>query len=331
MNKHVLVTSQFLSPDDAIDRKLRQAGYEVTHAPLVGTRTEDELVALLAGVHGVVAGSDPFTAKVLRSALDLQVVARTGVGYDSIDVDAATSSGIAVCNAPGINRQSVAEHTFALMLAHSRRLPEALSSTRNGGWSRPAGTELAGKTLGVIGLGAIGTTVAQIAGAFGMRIIGHDPFLPNDQSAKLGIELLDLDSVAAQADFLSIHLALSQQTYGLINASLLTKMRPTAVIINTARGPIIDEDALLAALLDGRIRGAALDVVASEPLPEDHPFRTLNNVVLTAHIGGSTDEARSRSAEIASDSVISALQGIRPATLINTDVRLGSQQGLKFE
>lgn len=323
MPQRVLITSQFLREGDAVDRAVREAGLETRHSPFVGGRTPQELIEQLDGVHGVIAGSDPFTDAVLRAAPELQVIARTGVGYDAIDVAAATELGIGVCNAPGVNRQSVAEHTFALMLAHARRLGTVLASTRAGRWERPAGTELAGETLGVVGLGAIGAAVARIGTAFGMRVVAHDPFVDAARAAALGVELAPLVSLCEQARYITLHLALTDETRGIVDAGLIARMRADAVVINTARGPIIDEGALVDALLAGTIGGAALDVVEHEPLHEDHPLRTLDNVILTPHIGGSTAQARARSAEVATASVLQALRGERPATLVNTSVHLG--------
>jgi D-3-phosphoglycerate dehydrogenase len=323
MPERVLITSQFLRPGDEIDDIVRGAGFESRHAPLTDARSESELIALLDGVHGVIAGSDPFSASVLRAAPDLRVIARTGVGYDAIDVAAATELGIAVCNAPGVNRQSVAEHTFALMLAHARRLGAVLASTRAGRWERPAGTELAGETLGVVGLGAIGAAVAQIGRAFGMHVLAHDPFVGAARAEELGIELLELEALCERARYITLHLALTDATRGIVDAALIERMRPDAVIINTARGPIIDQAALVVALEAGSIGGAALDVVEREPLAEDHPLRTLDNVILTPHIGGSTAQARARSAQTAATSVLQALRGETPATLINTSVQVG--------
>ncbi|GEK79079.1 phosphoglycerate dehydrogenase [Agrococcus baldri] len=323
MPQRVLITSQFLRPDDEIDRRVRDAGHETRHAPLVGARPAAELIGLLEGVHGVIAGSDPFTAEVLRAAPELRVIARTGVGFDAIDVAVATELGIAVCNAPGVNRQSVAEHTFALMLAHARRLGAVLASTRAGRWERPAGTELAGETLGVVGLGAIGAAVARIGDAFGMRVVAHDPFVDAARASELGVELLPLEALAEQARYISLHLALTDATRGIVDAELLARMRPDAVVINTARGPIIDQAALVDALQAGTIGGAALDVVEHEPLAQDHPLRTLDSVILTPHIGGSTAQARARSARVAAASVLEALRGETPATLVNTSGHLG--------
>lgn len=312
----VLVTSVFLQPGDAVDRTLRDAGVDTVHAPLRGARGEDELIDLLVGVDGIVAASDPFTRRVLEASPSVRVIARTGVGFDAVDVAAATELGIAVCNAPGVNRQSVAEHAFALMLASARRLPSVLADVAAGGWQRPSGVELAGSTLGIVGLGAIGERVARIAAAFDMRVVAHDPFATAARGAELGVPLVALDDLLADADVVSLHLGLSDETRHLIDARSIARMRPHALLVNTARGGIVDQDALVSALADGRLGGAALDVVETEPLPGDHPLRTMPNVVLTPHVGGATVQARDRSGAVAARSVLDVLAGRRPDTLV---------------
>ena len=318
MADRVLITTQFLRAGDVIDQTLRDAGLETVHSPFTGERADGELGQLLQGVSAVIAGSDPFTADVLEQASELKVIARTGVGFDAIDVGTASAHGIVVCNAPGVNRNAVAEHTFGLMLAHARKLPQVMSDVRSGGWSRPAGTELAGSTLGIVGLGAIGRSVAAIAKAFGMHVIGSDPFIDAETVRGFGVEPGTLDEVFATSKFVSLHVALTPDTRHLVNKSRLTLMRPDAVVINTARGPIVDQEALVDALQSGQIGGAALDVVETEPLPAEHPLRAMPNVILTPHIGGSTAESRHRSAVVAANSVIEVLAGRTPDTVVTT-------------
>lgn len=316
MTQRVLITTQFLHSGDQIDDKLRGSGLETVYSPFLGTRAPGELESLLEGISAVIAGSDPFTEAVLKSATDLKVIARTGVGYDAIDIATAQQLGIAVCNAPGVNRVSVAEHTLGLILAHARNLPSVLQDVREGGWSRPAGSELSGSVLGLVGVGAIGRSVARIAQAFGMQVLGYDPFIDDDRMRGEGVEPATLQQVFERSRYVSLHMALTDETRHLVNADLIGRMRPDGVIVNTARGPIIDQLALVDALESGRIGGAALDVVESEPLPAGHPLRMLPMVTLTPHIGGSTQEARLRSAVVAADSVIDILAGKRPDTLV---------------
>lgn len=320
--KRVLITSVFLKPGDRVDQLFRSNGIETVHEPIRQRRSPGELDALLAGIDGVVAGSDAFTADVLGSTDRLKIIARTGVGYDAIDVPAATELGIAVCNVPGVNRNSVAELTISFMLMLGRRIPENMNDVRRGGWARLAGSELRGATLGLVGLGAIGRSVAGIAQAFGMQVLAYDPYLDEAYANEHGITPTSLDQLLAASDFVSLHLLLNDATRHLIDRRALSMMKSTAFLINTSRGPIIDEVALVEALIAGRIAGAGLDVVEHEPLPADSSLRSLENVILTAHIGGSTTQARDRSAIAAAHSVIDLLQDREPDNVVNPDYRL---------
>lgn len=315
----ILITSVFLEPGDHVDRLLRDAGFTTVHAPLTGARSAEELMELLAGIDAVIAASDKFTAEVLASSPGLRVIARTGVGYDAIDVDAASRQGIVVCNAPGVNRQSVAELTLAFLLMCARRISPVVEDVRAGGWGRPSGRELDGATLGVIGLGAIGRSVTLLARALGMRVLAHDRVIDHEFAAAQGVEAVGLEELLGRSDFVSLHLFLGPETHHLIDQQRLAQMKPTAYLINTSRGPVIDEAALVEALRTGVIAGAALDVVEHEPLPADAAIRTLPNVVLTSHIGGATAEARSRSGVVAAHSVIEVLQGGMPETAVNAE------------
>jgi D-3-phosphoglycerate dehydrogenase len=232
-------------------------------------------------------------ADVFRVARKLRVVGRAGVGVDNIDVDAATKAGVAVMNTPGANAVAVAEHTFALMLALARHIPRADTSTKAGAWAKKSlqGTELRGKTLGVVGLGKIGLEVVKRAKAFEMEVIAHDPFVPLDVGLQYGIKLLSLDEVFERADYLTLHVALTPETAGMINERSLARMRHGVRIINCARGELIDEVALAAALSNKRVAGAAIDVFANEP-PHGCPLLALDNVIATPHIAGSTNEAQ---------------------------------------
>lgn len=317
----ILITSAFLRPGDDTDLALRREGFETVHSPARGPRPDGELSRLLRGVSAVIAGSDRFDAPTLALAPDLRVIARTGVGYDSIDTAAAASLGVAVCNAPGVNSAAVAElaTTFILMLA--RRVPEALRSVRRGEWARPTGMQLDAATLGIVGLGAIGRAVGRNAAALGMRIVAHDPYADPCYAAEHGIALLSLEEVLETSDFVSLHIALTPETHHLIDAAALNLMKSTAYLVNTARGPVVDENALLTALDEGVIAGAALDVVEQEPLPVSSILRDHPRAFVTAHIGGSTTQAREESARIAVDSVIAVLRGATPHNVVNPDYR----------
>ena len=269
-----------------------------------------ELADAIAGADAVlVRSATQITRESLARANGLKVIGRAGVGVDTIDVDAATERGIAVLTAPAGNTISAAELTLALTLALARRIAAADRSMKAGQWDRKSfsGSELYGKTLGLVGAGRIGGEVAKRARAFGMQVIGYDPFLTADRAMTLGIERVELDDVLRRADVISLHVPLTEATTGLLGDRELGLMKRTAVIINAARGGVVREDSLLNALKEKRIGGAALDVFEQEPLPADHPFRTLDNVVLTPHLGASTAEAQQNVAVEIAEAVRAAL------------------------
>jgi D-3-phosphoglycerate dehydrogenase len=260
-------------------------------------RPREELDRALAGADALIVRSETrVTSDLLARAPRLRVVARAGTGVDTIDVHAATRRGIAVMNAPGANTVSAGEHALGLLLALVRRIPDAAAAMRRGDWDRKRfeGTELRGKTLGVVGLGRIGGHVAQLARAFGMSVVAHDPYLLPERAVELGVKLLSLEDLLKTADVVSLHVALTDQTHHLINAERLRLMKPTAVLINTARGELVDEAALAEAVRGKRIGGAAIDVFAVEPLAADSPLRALDGVLLTPHLAASTAEAQER-------------------------------------
>src|SRR3974390_2688413 len=238
---------------------------------------EAELLPVVKDVVAMVVRSETkVTRKVIESASSLRVVGRAGVGIDNVDVDAATERGVVVMNTPGGNTISTAELSFAMLLCLARKVPQAYASMAGGHWDRKQfqGTELAGKTLGVLGLGRIGTEVAKRAVAFGMRVLAYDPFLTEARAKSLGVELVnELDDVYRAADFITVHMPVTEQTKGMLNAAAFAKMKPKVCIVNCARGEIIVENDLLAALDSGKIAAAAIDVFAVEPLPAEHPFR----------------------------------------------------------
>ncbi len=316
----VLVTSSFVKPDGEAHRRLQTAGLEAVFNYCEGSRSEDELIGLLQGIDGVVAGVDPFTARVLDAAPQLKVIARVGVGYDAIDVKAATKHGVAVAINPGVNRHAVAEYAFALMLYCSRRLAESLSEVRNGGWNRHEGIDLAGRTLGIIGMGTIGKEVAQRARAFEMRILAVDVLRDRQFAEEHGVTYVPLEQLLRESDFVTIHAFLDASTRHMINDGALALMKPTAYLINTARGGLVDTKALYRALKDKRIAGAALDVFEHEPLEADNPLRNLDNVYLSPHMAGSSVDAMHASAMEAVENVIRRLHGDRPVYTVNPEV-----------
>ncbi len=260
--------------------------------------SETELLAIVADVDAMVVRSETkVTRKVMEAAPNLKVVGRAGVGVDNVDVEAATALGVVVMNTPAGNTVTTAELTFFMLGAIARMIPAAHATMAAGKWDRKAfqGTEVAGKTLGVLGMGRIGSEVAKRALVFGMRVVAYDPFLTEARAKQLGVELAqDTDVVYRAADFITVHMPVTEQTRGMLNTEAFTKMKPGVRIVNCARGEIIAEADLVAALESGKVGAAALDVFCEEPLPADHKFRTLPNVVLTPHLGASTGEAQEK-------------------------------------
>jgi len=234
------------------------------------------------------------TAEMLAQAPQLRVIGRAGIGVDNIDVEEATRRGIAVFNAPGGNTVSAAEHTIGLLLALVRKIPWADASMRRGEWDRQRflGTELRGKTVGIVGLGRIGAHVATLARAFGMSVLAYDPYVTEARARELQVELLPLDQLLPRADVVSLHLPLTKETRSLIDRRRIGQMKAGAVLLNCARGGLVDEEALLEALEQGRLAGAAIDVFEAEPLPADSPLRRTDRVILTPHLAASTAEAQ---------------------------------------
>jgi D-3-phosphoglycerate dehydrogenase len=260
--------------------------------------SEAELLPIVVDVTAMVVRSETkVTRKVIEAASKLRVVGRAGVGVDNVDVEAATQRGVVVMNTPGGNTVSTAELSFAMILALARRVPQAHASMAEGKWDRKQfqGAEVSEKTLGVLGMGRIGSEVARRALAFGMKVIGYDPFLTEARAKSLGVEVAaDLDDVYQRADFITVHMPVTELTRGMLNASAFAKMKPGMRLVNCARGEIIVENDLIAALNSGNVAAAALDVFSTEPLPSDHPFRKHPGIMLTPHLGASTVEAQEK-------------------------------------
>jgi D-3-phosphoglycerate dehydrogenase len=287
---------------------LRQAGFELDErSGLIGSALQE---ALQAAEGMIVRSGTRLTAELLENPGRLKAVVRAGVGVDNIDVSAATRRGIVVMNTPGGNTVSTAEHTITMLLALARHIPAADVSIRQGKWERTkfVGTQLAGKTLGIIGLGRVGREVARRAAGLDMHVVGYDPFLSTERAAQLGIESLpDLDQLLPRCDFVTVHTPLTEETRDLIGARELGLMKPGSRILNCARGGIINEAALAEALRSGHLAGAALDVFGEEPPPADHPLVQLSNVVMTPHLGASTTEAQESVAREAAQLLIDFL------------------------
>jgi D-3-phosphoglycerate dehydrogenase len=287
---------------------LLESDFEVRH---VDGADRAELFTALADVDAVIVRSaTKIDAEALAHAPNLRVVARAGVGLDNVDVEAATKAGVMVVNAPSSNIVSAAEHATALLLAVARHVPQAAASLKSGEWKRSkfTGVELSGKVAGILGFGRIGVLVAQRLTGFGMQVIAYDPYVPPSRAGQLGVRLVSLDELLAEADFISVHLPKNAETIGLIGDRELRMVKPEVRIINAARGGIVDENALASAIKEGRVAGAGLDVYATEPCT-DSPLFGFANVVATPHLGASTHEAQEKAGTQVARSVRLALAG----------------------
>lgn len=311
----VLVTTDYLVPGDEVDGFLRDAGFTTRHRPLRGAREHDDLIAALDGAEGALIANEPMNAEVFAHAPALRAVVRTGVGYDSVDVEAATRAGVSVSNLPGVNAGAVAEYTMALLLAQARRLVRVAAGVEAGRWPREDGHELRGKTLGLLGYGATARAVVPLARAFGLSVLCTTG-MPASRRSGARARFVDLPELLATADFLSLHTALTPATRHLIDAAALARMKPTAHLVNTARGDIVDEPALAAAVRAGRLAGAALDVTGTEPLPAGSPLRNVPGITVFSHLAGQTAEARSAAGIEGARELVAALRG-RPRSSLN--------------
>lgn len=278
--------------------------FNTTGRPL----TEDELIPLLEDCDGYIAGLDFVTEKVLNACPKLKIISRYGAGYDRVDILAAKRHGILVTNTPGVNAQAVGELAFALILSIARKIPYLNSQTREGAWVRSTGTELKGKILGIMGLGAIGKVVAKCGQSFGMNVIAYDPYMDEAYCKKNGITSHLLEDVIKTANIISLHLPLNSETRHLIGKDAIEKMQPGTILINTSRGGIIDEDAAFTALKSGQLGGLGLDAFEVEP-PENSPLFGLDNVVVTPHTGAHTREATRNMAVSAIQNLVDVLSG----------------------
>lgn len=307
----VLVTPTSLQKDKksaALDR-LREASVELVFNPLGRPLTEDELIPLLEGCDGYIAGLDYVTDKVLESCTMLKVVSRYGAGVDRVDLDAARKKGIVVTNTPGVNAVAVAELAMGLVMSLARNIPFLDRKTREGEWVRSMGVELGGKIMGIMGLGAVGRNLAKYAQGFGMKVIAYDPYINKDYIDANNITEATFDEVIKESDFLSLHLPLTPETRHLINEKVMEQMKPAAVIVNTSRGGIIDEEAAYRFLKDGKLGGLGIDVFEMEP-PGNSPLFELKNVVVTPHTAAHTREATDNMANVAADNLLLVLSGL---------------------
>lgn len=319
----VFVTARVLKQDDEAFAILRENGCEIVPNPCYGRRlTEEELIQNIQGIDGLILGMEKVDAKVLAHADSLKVISRFGVGYDGVDVPAATQKGIAVTNVPGQNTESVAELALGLMLAISRKIPTGWSLAKEGRWDIINGSELKDKTLGIMGLGRIGKSVAQKAKGFQMKVLVYDRSANKkaEYCKENNIEIANSkEDLLARSDYVSLHMPGTDELKNYIGAKELGMMKPTAFLINTARGELVDEEALYNCLKEKGIAGAALDDLASLPLQKDNKLLTLENAVITPHLGANTYEANRRTKLMVMTNLLAGLTGKLNENVVNRD------------
>ena len=315
----VLITAGVLTDSGAEALALLEAAGFTYKVPS-GSLAEDGLIRELRGCVAVIAGNEPYNDAVFDACPELKVVARWGIGYDAVDVAAATRHGVMVINTPGLVTQAVADMTFALMLGIARRLPYCDGAVRAGDWPGVFSGQVWEKTLGLVGMGQIGQAVAHRARGFNMRILVHDPYCDEGVCAYHGGEPASLEGLLQHSDFVSLHCTMCPETRNLINAERLRLMKPTAYLINAGRGGLVDQAALAQALREKWIAGAALDVLADEPPDPHDPLLKLDNALLTPHCSSFTYDTVAKVNHQACQNVIDALSGVRPASLLNPEV-----------
>jgi D-3-phosphoglycerate dehydrogenase len=306
----VLATPTSLKPNanNPALEELEKFADEVIYNPTGRPLAEEELIPLLEDCDGYIAGLDFITAGVVESCKKLKVISRYGAGVDRVDVDAASRCGIAVCNTPGVNAEAVADLAFGLILSVARRIPALDRLTKEGKWTRSTGIELFGKTIGILGLGAIGKAVAKRASGFSMRVLAFDPYMDESYARINGIEAAAFDDTVKNSDILSLHLPLNDETRHVINGEVMRGMKQGAIIVNAARGGLIDEHAACELLKSGHLGGLGLDAYEEEP-PKTSPLFEMDNVVATPHTGAHTREATANMASLAVSNLIDVLSG----------------------
>lgn len=322
MSWKVLITARTITEvGKAATVLMESSGCEIILPAKLGPHEPPDLLPLLRGVQAVLASPDRYSAAVLGSAeaRDLKIISRWGVGYDSIDAAAATREGVVVAYTPGLLNETVADYAFALLLGMARRIHLGHLGMQDGGWKVAWGNDVFGKTLGILGCGRIGQAVARRATGFNMRVLGHD-VVPSPEAEKMGIEMVPFAELLARSDFLSLHAALTPQNRGMLGEDQLRQMKRGAYLINTARGALVDEMALVKVLQEGHISGAAIDAYAVEPLPADHPLRRAPNVLLTPHLASFARETGERVSLAAAQAIVDLMQGRRPRWVVNPDV-----------
>ena len=310
--------------DDLTDAREELDKVDATLEMLPFPKNEDETISRTSDADGLIVVDSPITRKVLSGLEHCKVVLRTGVGYDVIDVEAATELGIAVVNVPDMWTQEVANQAFSLLLACNRRVTALDSEIRSGRWvpriSVPVGS-LYDETLGIVGIGMIGGSVARRAAAFDMNVVAYDSYVPDSRFEEFGATSVSLEALLRDSDYVSIHCPLTDETLHLVDEAALRLMKPTAYLINTARGPVVDEAALITALREAWIAGAGLDVLEREPPAGDSPLLTMDNVILSSHVGHYSDASMARRPRRYGSEVARVLAGRMPLNLVNPQVR----------
>jgi len=323
----------------AVTRRIPEAGLQLVHEAFEVRQWEqelppspEELDELLEGVDGALTLlTDRIDGEVLDRHPNLKVVSNFAVGFDNVDVPAATERGVAVCNTPGVLTGATAEMAFTLLMAAARRIVEGVDYVREGKWKTwgPTlllGQDIVGATLGIVGFGRIGKEVAKMASGFNMKLLAYDTYQDPNAEQEYGVTFVELDELLRQSDYVSLHVALTEETHHMIGEREFGIMKPTAVLINAARGPVVDPDALVTALTDGEIFAAGLDVTEPEPLPADHPLVALPNCIVVPHIASATVTTRDNMARLAANNLIHVLRGEKPEVIVNPEV-LGNIRG----
>ncbi len=317
----VLITARlFGTVSDKGKQLLLSAGHQILPNPYLGRLlNEEEVIELIKDAEGIIAGQDALTGKAIAAGKDLKIITRYGVGVDKVDIAGATKQKVIVTNTPGANSDSVAEYAIALMLAVARKLVIGRNSVFQGNWDFMTSTGLKNKVLGIIGLGKIGQGLALRAKGFGMKIIACDPYPDNQFAEENEIGIVDLQQILSESDFVSLHAPGTKENIHLIGKKQLNLMKPTAILINTARGTLIDEEALFNALIEKRIAGVGLDVLYNEP-PGNNPLFTLENAVITPHLAANTTDAIENMDLMSVQAVLAYFKGERPPYMLNPEV-----------
>ena len=316
-NKILITTTSFQDTPGSHHQLIEETGWEIITAR--GPLGEDAMLELVGDIDGLICGDDDITKAVLKKSLPkLKVISKYGIGVDKIDVDSATQLGLPVCFTPGVNHTTVAEHCFALLLALEKNLYEEVSFTKSGNWKRLIGHEIMGKTIGIVGLGRIGREVAIRAKAFGMDVVGFDLYWPEEFANQYDIKREgSIDAVLSNSDVVSLHTNLTAETRNMINSESIEKMKDGALLINCARGELVDVTAMKAALDSGKLGGYGTDVLDVEPPSPDHPLLNTKNCIVTPHIGSRTYESVVRQATKSVENLILASKGEKPLAQVN--------------